>query len=41
MNYEDTKMDLEMTKRRVNILTQEYEMLKYTFSSASILFKEI
>lgn len=41
LEQENDKLEWEMSRRRVNILTREYEMLNFTFSGASILFKEI
>ena len=41
MAYEDQKLDIEMSKRRIQKLTREYEMLNFSFSASSILFKEI
>ena len=41
LTYEDQKLDMEMSKRRIQKLTREYEMLNFAFSAASILFKEI
>ena len=41
LEHENNKLEWEMSRRRVNILTREYEMLSFTFSGSSILFKEI
>jgi len=41
MAYEDQKLDAEMSRRKIMKLTREYEMLKFTFTASSILFKEI
>jgi len=41
LEQENDKLEWEMSRRRVNVLTREYEMLSYTFSGSSILFKEI
>lgn len=41
LEEENDKLEWEMSRRRVNILTREYEMLNFTFSGSSILFKEI
>ena len=38
---EDYKLDAEMSRRRLNRLKTDYEMLHYCFSVSSILFKEI
>lgn len=40
-NEDYMKLDAEMSHRRVTTLTKEYEMLKYCYSAAAILFKEI
>ena len=39
--YEDQKLDMEMSKRRIQKLKRDYEMLDFAFSASSILFKEI
>jgi len=41
MAFEDQKLDAEMSRRKIQKLTREYEMLKFSFSASSILFKEI
>lgn len=41
LEQENDKLEWEMSRRRVNTLTREYEMLSFTFSGSSILFKEI
>ena len=41
LEQENDKLEWEMSNRRVNTLTREYEMLNFTFSGSSILFKEI
>ena len=41
LEQENNKLEWEMSRRRVNTLTREYEMLNFTFSGSSILFKEI
>lgn len=35
------KLDAEMSRRRINRMRDEYEMLNFCFSAAAILFKEI
>ena len=39
--YEDEKLDAEMSRKKVARAKIEYEMLHFTFSASSILFKEI
>jgi len=41
LEQENDKLEWEMSRRRVNTLTREYEMLNFTYSGSSILFKEI
>mmetsp|Transcript_12372 Transcript_12372/g.20784 ORF Transcript_12372/g.20784 Transcript_12372/m.20784 type:complete len:171 (-) Transcript_12372:72-584(-) len=41
MAFEEQKLDAEMSRRRVQKLTREYEMLNFSFSASQILFKEI
>lgn len=38
---DDYKLDAEMSRRRLNRLKTDYEMLSYCYSAAAILFKEI
>lgn len=38
---DDYKLDAEMSRRRLNRLKTDYEMLNFCYSAASILFKEI
>jgi hypothetical protein len=40
-NEDYQKLDAEMSRRRLQKLTTEYEMLNFCFSASSILFKEI
>lgn len=40
-NEDYQKLDAEMSRRRIDKLQREYEMLSFCFSAASILFKEI
>ena len=40
-NEDYQKLDAEMSKRRIKNLHREYEMLKFCYTSANILFKEI
>ena len=41
LEEENDKLEWEMSRRRVNTQTREYEMLNFTFSGSSILFKDI
>ena len=41
MEEKDLKLEAEMSKRKIQKLTREYEMLSFAFSASSILFKEI
>lgn len=41
MTEDYQKLDAEMSRRRINRMKEEYEMLNFCFSASSILFKEI
>lgn len=41
MEEKDLKLEAEMSKRKIQKLTRDYEMLSFAFSASSILFKEI
>ena len=40
-NEDYQKLDAEMSRRRINQMRTDYEMLKFCFSGSAILFKEI
>jgi hypothetical protein len=40
-NEDYQKLDAEMSRRRIERLKREYEMLNFCFTASSILFKEI
>ena len=39
--YEDDKLDNEMSKKRLQRMETEFEMLEFSFTASQILFKEI
>ena len=41
LEQENDKLEWELSRRRVNVMTREYEMLNFTFSGASILLSLI
>ena len=40
-NEDYQKLDAEMSRRRINQMRTDYEMLSFCFSASAILFKEI
>lgn len=38
---DDYKLDAEMSRRRINRLKTDYELMKYCYMSAAMLFKDI